>query len=145
MAKLVMGIGVPHTPFFPGIAKQQGDSSRMVGLFKRVRRELESANPDLIVMLTTDHFVSFFFDNMPTFCIGAFEHADSPHELSRMMQQYRSKPRSQTSAWISSAISRHRCPDSWYACASSSLATRSNATQAMTFRTFAAFELMITA
>jgi catalytic LigB subunit of aromatic ring-opening dioxygenase len=89
MAKLVMGIGVPHTPFFPGIAKQQGDSSRMVGLFKRVRRELESANPDLIVMLTTDHFVSFFFDNMPTFCIGAFEHADGPHELSRMMQQYR--------------------------------------------------------
>jgi aromatic ring-opening dioxygenase catalytic subunit (LigB family) len=89
MAELVMGIGVPHTPFFPGIAKQQGDSSRMVGLFKRVRQELESTKPDLIVMLTSDHFVSFFFDNMPTFCIGAFEHADGPHELSRMMQQYR--------------------------------------------------------
>jgi hypothetical protein len=75
MARLVTGIGVPHTPFFPGIAKQQGDSSRMVQLFKRVRQELESAKPDLIVMLTTDHFVSFFFDNMPTFCVGAFEHA----------------------------------------------------------------------
>ena len=80
MARLVTGIGVPHTPFFPGIAKQQGDSSRMVQLFKHVRRELESAKPDLIVILTTDHFVSFF---------GAFEHADGPHELSRMMQQYR--------------------------------------------------------
>jgi hypothetical protein len=89
MARLVTGIGVPHTPFFPGIAKQQGDSSRMVQLFKRVRQELESAKPDLIVMLTTDHFVSFFFDNMPTFCVGAFEHADGPHELSRMMPQYR--------------------------------------------------------
>jgi protocatechuate 4,5-dioxygenase beta chain len=84
-----MGIGVPHTPFFPGIAKQQGDASRMVRLFKHVRQELESAEPDLIVLLTTDHFVSFFFDNMPMFCIGAFDHADGPHELSRMMQQYR--------------------------------------------------------
>ena len=89
MAKLVTGIGVPHTPFFPGIAKQRGEKSRMVGLFKRVRQELESARPDLIVMMTTDHFVSFFFDNMPTFCVGAFEHADGPHELSRMMRQYR--------------------------------------------------------
>jgi protocatechuate 4,5-dioxygenase beta chain len=89
MAKLVMGIGVPHTPFFPGIAKQQGDGSRMVRLFKQVRDELEAAKPDLLVVLTTDHFVSFFFDNMPTFCVGAFEHADGPHELSRMMQQYR--------------------------------------------------------
>jgi gallate dioxygenase len=59
MARLVTGIGVPHTPFFPGIAKQQGDSSRMVQLFKRVRQELESAKPDLIVMLTTDHFSAF--------------------------------------------------------------------------------------
>jgi protocatechuate 4,5-dioxygenase beta chain len=89
MARLVMGIGVPHTPFFPGIAKQQGEKSRMVTLFSRVQRELESSAADLIVMLTSDHFVSFFFDNLPTFCIGAFEHADGPHELSRTMPQYR--------------------------------------------------------
>jgi gallate dioxygenase len=92
MARLVTGIGVPHTPFFPGIAKQQGDSSRMVQLFKRVRQELESAKPDLIVMLTTDHFVSFFFDNIPTFCIGAFEHVDGPHELSRGCRDRQGSP-----------------------------------------------------
>jgi aromatic ring-opening dioxygenase catalytic subunit (LigB family) len=89
MGKLVLGIGVPHTPFFPGIAKREGDSSRMVTLFERVRQEFEAATPDLIVMFTADHLVSFFFDNMPTFCVGAFEHADGPHELSRMMPQYR--------------------------------------------------------
>jgi protocatechuate 4,5-dioxygenase beta chain len=61
----------------------------MTALFKRVRVELEAASADLILMFTADHFISFFFDNMPTFCIGAFEHADGPHELSRMMQQYR--------------------------------------------------------
>ena len=89
MAKVVMGIGVPHTPFFPNIAKEEGDASRMVTLFKRVRHELDVASPDLILMFTADHFISFFFDNMPTFCVGAFEHADGPHELSRMMPQYR--------------------------------------------------------
>ena len=40
-------------------------------------------------MFTADHFISFFFDNMPTFCVGTFEHADGPCELSRMMPQYR--------------------------------------------------------
>ena len=39
-------------------------------------------------MFTADHFVSFFYDNMPTFCVGAFEHADGPHEISRSMPQY---------------------------------------------------------
>lgn len=40
-------------------------------------------------MFTTDHFISFFLDNMPTFCVGAFAEADGPHELSRMMPFYR--------------------------------------------------------
>lgn len=80
---------MPHTPFFPSIAEEQGDSSRMVMLFKRVRGELERLSPDVIVMFTADHFISFFFDNMPTFCVGAFKHADGPCELSRMMPQYR--------------------------------------------------------
>lgn len=89
MAKVVMAIGVPHTPFFPNIAEAEGKSSRMVTLFERVRRELDAASADLILMFTADHFINFFFDNLPTFCIGAFEHADGPHELSRMMPQYR--------------------------------------------------------
>src|SRR5665213_770648 len=89
MAQLVLGIGAPHTPFFPGIAKAQGGASRMAGLFTRLRNEFEEAKPDLIVMFMTDHFISFFLDNMPTFCVGAFEHADGPQELSRSMPQYR--------------------------------------------------------
>jgi protocatechuate 4,5-dioxygenase beta chain len=58
-------------------------------LFKRLRAEFERAAPDLIVMFTTDHFISFFLDNMPTFCVGTFENADGPHELSRSMPFYR--------------------------------------------------------
>ena len=88
MADLVMGIGAPHTPFFPGIAKTQGTASRMAVLFDSLRQQLEAAAPDLILIFTADHFINFFFNNMPTFCLGTFAHADGPHELSRMMPQY---------------------------------------------------------
>jgi len=88
MARSIIGIGAPHTPFFPAIAKAQGDASRMAVLFKQLRQTMQNVAPDLIVMFTADHFVGFFFDNMPTFCIGAFNRADGPHELSRSMPQY---------------------------------------------------------
>jgi protocatechuate 4,5-dioxygenase beta chain len=89
MSQVVLGIGAPHTPFFPAIAKSQGNASRMARLFERLRSEFEHAAPDLIVMFTSDHFISFFLDNMPTFCVGAFDGADGPHELSRTMPFYR--------------------------------------------------------
>jgi len=89
MPRVVLGIGAPHTPFFPAIAKAQGNTSRMARSFERLRTEVERAAPDLIVMFTTDHFISFFLDNMPTFCVGSFDSADGPHELSRSMPFYR--------------------------------------------------------
>jgi protocatechuate 4,5-dioxygenase beta chain len=83
MARLVLGLGAPHTPHFPNVAKAEGDASRVTVLFRRLRQELEAAAPDLILFYTSDHFVGFFFDNMPTFCIGTFDEADGPRELSR--------------------------------------------------------------
>jgi protocatechuate 4,5-dioxygenase beta chain len=83
MARLVLGLGAPHTPHFPTVAMEQGEASRVTVLFNRLREELEAAAPDLILVYTSDHFVSFFFDNMPTFCIGAFDAAEGPRELSR--------------------------------------------------------------
>jgi aromatic ring-opening dioxygenase catalytic subunit (LigB family) len=89
MAKVVIGVGVPHTPFFPNIVKTEGESSSTTRLYRRVRQEFSKAAPDLIVMFTADHFINFFLNNMPTFCVGAFAQTDGPHELSRMMPQYR--------------------------------------------------------
>jgi aromatic ring-opening dioxygenase catalytic subunit (LigB family) len=91
MAKLVQAIGVPHTPHFPGVAKAQGDKSMVTVLFEKVRRELEAAKPDLIIMFTSDHFVGFFYDNMPTFCVANFDKAFGPQEISRSMPLYHFK------------------------------------------------------
>lgn len=88
MAQVVLAIGVPHTPYFPGVAKAQGKNSKVTVLFEKVRRELETARPDLILVFTSDHFVGFFYDNMPTFCVGTFDRGFGPQELSRSMPQY---------------------------------------------------------
>jgi aromatic ring-opening dioxygenase catalytic subunit (LigB family) len=91
MAKLVLAMGVPHTPHFPAVAKAQGDKSKVTVLFDKVRRELEAAMPDLILVFTSDHFVGFFYDNMPTFCVGNFETGFGPQEISRSMPVYHIK------------------------------------------------------
>lgn len=91
MAQVVLALGCPHTPYFPNVSKEQGEASRVTVLFERLRRDLEAARPDLLLVYTSDHFVGFFFDNMPTFCIGTFEDAEGPQEISRSTPHYRIK------------------------------------------------------
>src|SRR4051812_47239269 len=88
MAKLVLGLGAPHTPHFPSVSKEQGDASRVTVLFNKLHAEFEAAKPDLVIVFTSDHFVGFFYDNMPTFCVGAFDEARGPRELSRSTPPY---------------------------------------------------------
>jgi aromatic ring-opening dioxygenase catalytic subunit (LigB family) len=91
MAKLVLGLGGPHTPFFPNVSKAQGDASPITVHFRRLAQDLAAAAPDLILCYTSDHLVHFFFDNLPTFCVGTFASADGPHELSRQIPWYQVK------------------------------------------------------
>lgn len=88
MAQIVFAAGVPHTPMFPSIVAEQGPSSHIGRLFGRLRTELEAAKPDLLLVFTSDHFVGFFFNNMPTFCVGTFAAAEGPHEISHTMPWY---------------------------------------------------------
>lgn len=90
MAELVLGAGVPHTPYFPRMV-ESGNGARIASLFGQVRQRLETAAPDVLVVLDSDHFVSFFFDNLPVFCVGLAEEAEGPYEISRQMPRYKIK------------------------------------------------------
>lgn len=70
MARISCGIGVPHTPYFPKFAAEQGPEGEIHGYFGKTRAALETARSDVIVMIDTDHFNAFYFDNFPTFGIG---------------------------------------------------------------------------
>ncbi|ADZ69539.1 extradiol ring-cleavage dioxygenase [Polymorphum gilvum] len=70
MARIVGGIGVPHTPYFPRFAAQEGSNGEINTFFGKVRADLEAHRPDVILMIDTDHFNTFYFDTYPTFAVG---------------------------------------------------------------------------
>ncbi len=80
MAKLVGAFGVPHAPFLPQQVAQSPGKLPEERLMKRVRERLEAVAPDVIVEVVSDHFINFFYNNLPQFCVGAAEEAEGPAE-----------------------------------------------------------------
>jgi hypothetical protein len=80
MAKLVLAAGVPHPPRLVFEMQQSPGKVRGEALMKQVREQVEKAEPDLIIEVDSDHFVNFFYNNLPSFCIGMAEEAQGPQE-----------------------------------------------------------------
>jgi protocatechuate 4,5-dioxygenase beta chain len=88
MAKLVLAAGVPHPPRL--VYEMEHAPGKMKGeaLMKQVREQVEKAAPDLIIEVDSDHFVNFFYDNLPSFCVGVAEEAQGPQETWCPMPRY---------------------------------------------------------
>ena len=80
MAKLVLAAGVPHPPRLVFEMQQSPGKVKGEALMKQVREQVEKAEPDLIIEVDSDHFVNFFYNNLPSFCIGMAEQAQGPQE-----------------------------------------------------------------
>jgi len=80
MAKLVAAVATPHAPMLPQQVLEKPGQLRAEALMGQVRKQLEAAAPDVIITVASDHFTSFFFDNLPQFCVGTFEAAAGPTE-----------------------------------------------------------------
>ena len=80
MAKLVLAAGVPHPPRLVFEMQQSPGKMKGEALMKQVREQVEKAEPDLIIEVDSDHFVNFFYNNLPSFCIGMAEEAQGPQE-----------------------------------------------------------------
>jgi len=48
--------------------------------FERQRKAIESANTDAIIVVSSEHFATFFMNNMPTFSIGLADSYEGPIE-----------------------------------------------------------------
>ena len=88
MARIVLAAGTPHAPTHPKEVLEEGLGSETGALYRKVAEQLAAAAPDLIVFFDSDHFVNFFFDNYPTFCIGIVEEAEGPDETRVEMPHY---------------------------------------------------------
>ena len=89
MAKLVLAVGVPHPPrLVQEIADNGTGQLRAEALMKQVRQYVDKAVPDVIIEVDSDHFVNFFYDNVPAFCLGLAEEAQGPQEIWCPMPRY---------------------------------------------------------
>ena len=88
MAKIVLAAGVPHPPRLVKEIEDSQEPLKSEAMFRQVRQHVEKAEPDVIIEVGSDHFVNFFYNNVPAFCLGLAEESEGPQEIWSPMPQY---------------------------------------------------------
>jgi protocatechuate 4,5-dioxygenase, beta chain len=86
MAKLVEIIGVTHSPNFPGMLAEPNPEPAIVQAaedYAAMKKRMAGFQPDLLLVIASDHLNQFFMDNMAPFLIGKAPRAEGPfaHEV----------------------------------------------------------------
>lgn len=106
MAEIVAAFGVPHTPAFPALVARQGPDCEVARLYGEVAKHLEAVAPDVLVLFDSDHFNTFFFDNLPTFLVGVTDTIEGPNDQTAM-PRYRLKGHAPLAAHVRAAGLEH--------------------------------------
>jgi len=82
MAELVGAFAASHAPLIAREWDRLPPAARetITNSFDEMGRRLTALAPDVLVMLSPDHWVNFFLDNLPSFCIGIGPEHDGPPE-----------------------------------------------------------------
>jgi hypothetical protein len=80
MAKIVAGLGVPHTPLFPSRVAVDDVADETARHFAEVARQLDEADVDVLLMFDSDHLNTFFLDNMPQLSVGVARSTSGPND-----------------------------------------------------------------
>ena len=80
VAEIVAGFGVPHTPMAPVEVEREGPWCQTAQLYAAVRRHIEVVQPDVLLIFDSDHLNTFFFNNLPTFCVGVTDITAGPND-----------------------------------------------------------------
>jgi aromatic ring-opening dioxygenase catalytic subunit (LigB family) len=82
MAELVGAFASSHAPLMARAWESVGPE-RLASIkktFTEMGKRFRAVNPDVLIVLTPDHWVNFFIDNMPSVCIGVGETHEAPPE-----------------------------------------------------------------
>lgn len=82
MAKLVCALGSSHAPLMARAWEAVGPQrlENIKRTFAEMGRRFAQSRPDALVVVSPDHWVNFFINNMPSVCIGVGETHDGPPE-----------------------------------------------------------------
>lgn len=64
-----------HTPLVGYVDPAQSVLDEVDGVIARARAGIEAFDPELVFLFAPDHYNGFFYDVMPSFCIGMGAHA----------------------------------------------------------------------
>ena len=82
MARLVGAFAASHGPLIIREWERvpPGEKKRMSAAYNELGRRLAAAKPDVLIVVSPDHWSNFFLDNYPAVCIGVGEASDGPPE-----------------------------------------------------------------
>nr|WP_263323460.1 hypothetical protein [Neobacillus sp. Marseille-Q6967] len=74
MAKIIAGVAMSHSPMIMTNEAGGGEKGqRFLNTAAEMKKYLEDSGADVIVLVSDDHFNSYFYDHMPSFTIGIGE------------------------------------------------------------------------
>lgn len=74
MAKIIAGVAMSHSPMIMTNEAGGGEKGqRFLQTAAKMKKYLEDLGADVIVLVSDDHFNSYFYDHMPSFTIGIGE------------------------------------------------------------------------
>ena len=82
MASLVGAFAASHGPLIVREWQRVPDEQkrRMAAAYRELGKRLSAAKPDVLVVVSPDHWSNFFLDNYPAVCIGVGETNEGPPE-----------------------------------------------------------------
>ena len=83
MAKIVAGLGAPHSPNLPSVV-ERNPAFVENELYKKWRAHLENVKADVVIIFSNDHFNTFFLDNFPMFAVGVAPETSGPNDQTPM-------------------------------------------------------------
>ena len=82
MAELVGVYAASHGPMIVRNWKMLAPAERenLTSAFSELGRRIKAAQPDALIVISPDHWVNFFIDNLPAICVGVGAAHDGPPE-----------------------------------------------------------------
>ena len=82
MAELVGVYAASHGPMIVRSWEKLAAAEResLDAAFSELGRRIKAARPDALIIISPDHWVNFFIDNLPAICVGVGEMHDGPPE-----------------------------------------------------------------
>ncbi|MGE3245307.1 MAG: hypothetical protein AB7F96_04910 [Beijerinckiaceae bacterium] len=79
---IVYATGASHAPGMTAWteAAPVEQKDRLFSAFERMRQSFAASKPDVVLTLTSEHWINFFLDHVGAFCIGRADYYDGPVE-----------------------------------------------------------------